>query len=682
MIDAIAGLIREEDVGWASQLMGLGAQGFAPIDGDDSRLKAMLNLDTADFEACPGSGKTTLLVAKLAVLASRWPYRQRGLCVLSHTNAARDEIGAKLCHSPAGLALQRYPHFIGTIHSFVNEYLALPWLRSKGNPIRVIDTQITLRKRMASLDWKWRNAIEKRGLNEYALVYDATDYTGDSTKGGLGRHTDTYKQMVAAARASSEQGYFCFDEMFVWARELLDSRPEVANDLRQRFPMVFIDEAQDNSELQSALLHKLFCEGGSPVRRQRFGDSNQAIYSRHGQQGAATDPFPSAPTYNIPRSYRFSQMLADEVKRLGVRPQELIGAGPTAARIETGAKSPAIFLFDDTTVETVLGHYGDYLIACFDESQLAKGTFFAVAGVHEMNEFDRIPRAMGHYWPRYNPSAARSEAEPASFAQYLAKAKRDLASTWNVHFLVNAVADALFELSERAGRPLRTFGRKSPHQRLLDALAGTPAQAEHQQLLDIVLQNTGTLSVAQWISQALPLVRSVAASLAGAKALPADTDAFLSWPVAQEVEADKPADAMGSENEYCHPHTFQPKVRVQLGSIHSVKGRTHTATLVLDSFFHKHHLSELKPWLLWERSGGSVIKKGKIVEEGARTLGRLKLHYVAMTRPSHLLCLAMRKDAFTESELDTLKGRGWQIIDCCRPNADDAVETTPLDEEI
>lgn len=43
--------------------------------------------------------------------------------------------------------------------------------------------------------------------------------------------------------------------------------------------------------------------------------------------------------------------------------------------------------------------------------------------------------------------------------------------------------------------------------------------------------------------------------------------------------------------------------------------------------------------------------------------GRLKLHYVAMTRPTHL-CLAMRKDAFVDVELDILAGRGWTIIDC------------------
>lgn len=119
-----------------------------------------------------------------------------------------------------------------------------------------------------------------------------------------------------------------------------------------------------------------------------------------------------------------------------------------------------------------------------------------------------------------------------------------------------------------------------------------------------------------------------------------------------------------TDNLFSYPHA-DPKVHVRLGSIHSVKGETHTATLVLDTYFHKHHLSELKPWLLGVRSGGFTTKKKVPVLEGPRLLGRLKLHYVAMTRPSHLLCLAMRKDAFERSELDVLRNRGWHIVDCC-----------------
>jgi DNA helicase-2/ATP-dependent DNA helicase PcrA len=93
--------------------------------------------------------------------------------------------------------------------------------------------------------------------------------------------------------------------------------------------------------------------------------------------------------------------------------------------------------------------------------------------------------------------------------------------------------------------------------------------------------------------------------------------------------------------------------------VHSVKGETHTATLVLDSFFHKHHLDQLRPWLL----GKKPLAGKTTINEKVRLSGRLKLHYVAMTRPSHLLCLAMRKDAFAAGEIDKM-ATSWKIIEC------------------
>src|SRR3569832_1925636 len=77
-----------------------------------------------------------------------------------------------------------------------------------------------------------------------------------------------------------------------------------------------------------------------------------------------------------------------------------------------------------------------------------------------------------------------------------------------------------------------------------------------------------------------------------------------------------------------------PAVDIRVGSIHSAKGETHTATLVLDTFFYDHHLRALRPWLLGQRLGQGT--------EGPRMCSRLKQHYVAFTRPTHLLAIAMR----------------------------------------
>lgn len=662
--------IHEAEVQWASELMGLGPNGFAPTDGDASRLQAMLNLETCDYEACPGSGKTTLLVAKLAILAMRWPHRQQGICVLSHTNAARNEIGDRIsASSAAGAALMRYPHFIGTIHAFVNEYLAIPWLRSMGYPIRAIDTSIALARRRRILAWKWRNAMEMRGLTDYALMYDASDFSGGS-KGALAPHTDLYQAMVAASRQGSEEGYFCFDEMFVWANELLDRRPEVAAALRRRFPLVFIDEAQDNSEEQAAILHRIFVAGGSPSVRQRFGDSNQAIYAHNGQPGARTDPFPSGPVRNIPRSYRFPQAIADFVKGLGVVPQALVGAGPASGRVRSKPKQSVIFLFDDHSVQEVLPLYGAHLIASFDENELAVGRFTAVAGVHELDAQTQIPRAMGHYAPHYDPACARRESTPSFFGQYLSKARFEMGGAPNTHFLVNALASALLRLSELAGTPHAARSRKSPHRCLLEAVEGSAAHASYLDLVDKTLAVKGDFSNAAWTGQALPLVAAIASHLSGMAQLNEDARAFLDWRDSLPQQDEASDRAHRADNLFSFP-ADEPKVHVRLSSIHSVKGETHTATLVLDTYFHKHHLSELKPWLLGIRSGGlKQKKKGNPELEGVRLLGRLKLHYVAMTRPSHLLCVAMRRDAFDGNEIEVLERRGWQLVDCGgRPSA-------------
>lgn len=659
--------ITDHEIAWASELMGLGSNGFAVIDGDDSRIKAMRNLETCDFEACPGSGKTTLLVAKLAILASRWPYRQRGMCVLSHTNAARDEIIQRLSATGPVAAVVRYPHFIGTIHGFVNEHMALPWLRSKGNPIRLIDTSTALTRRYQKLQWKWRIAMEKRGLDVYALQYDKPDYSG-ANKGALSRDTDLCRAMEAAARAVSEEGYFCFDEMFVWANELLDQHSEVGADLCMRFPLVFIDEAQDNSELQSAILHRIFCQGSELSIRQRFGDSNQAIYAHPGADGAQTDRFPSVELYNLPRSYRFSQMIADAAKGLGIVPQALNGSGPTRVRVKREALPPVLFLFDDTSVRNVLPKYSEHLLTAFSTEELAAGVFTAVAGVHQIDEGKTtpIPRAMGHYAPHYDPVIVQKEVAPATFDQYLSKAARELNERGNTQVLVNALASALTRLGELAGAvELTTQARKSAHRRLLEILAGGAGKEAYQDLLDKTLSVEGNFSADEWI-QAQPLILKILSQMTGARALNREAIEFLTRSdYLSNVGAHKVGTTAAVGNVYSYP-LHDPKVHIRLGSIHSVKGETHTATLVLDSFFHKHHLSELKPWILTERAGGMKKKlRGKPELEGSRMLGRLKLHYVAMTRPSHQLCLAMRRDAFIGGDLEFLKKQGWLTVDCC-----------------
>lgn len=138
----------------------------------------------------------------------------------------------------------------------------------------------------------------------------------------------------------------------------------------------------------------------------------------------------------------------------------------------------------------------------------------------------------------------------------------------------------------------------------------------------------------------------IATEIAGVAIAAGHATEFLEWEQATATTL------MQRDNRFKYPE-IAPAVEVRLGSIHSIKGETHTATLVCDTFFRAHHLKTLKPWLLGKKSGGG--------QESGLGHSRLKLHYVAMTRPTHLLCLAMREDALAEDEIAILKAKNWRV---------------------
>lgn len=370
--------IDDSDISWVCNAMQLPPTAFFGETGGDPRATVLKCRSSLDIEACPGSGKTTLLVAKLAILFKKWTDKQRGICVLSHTNAARVEIETRIGSSTDSGGLLRYPHFIGTIHSLVNEFLALPWLKSNGIPIKAVDTEITRTLRWQRIPYKTRMYLERNHLSKSCMSYDAADFGGGGRENLRSKSAATAATLVEICKETTKEGFFCYDEMFVWANQLLDSFPEIIPAMRKRFPLVFVDEVQDNSELQSTLLHRLFIKGDDPVIRQRFGDSNQAIYRQEEQATVSTDAFPSGVKADLPTSFRFGQAIADLANPLAPVPQGLVGKGPPQEY-----RRNTIFLFDDHTVQAVLPAYADLLTSSFTRQQLQKGTFTAIAGVHD-----------------------------------------------------------------------------------------------------------------------------------------------------------------------------------------------------------------------------------------------------------------------------------------------------------
>ena len=648
---------EESAIPWVCEVLALPAIAFSGADGQDPRLTVLKSLNTLDVEACPGSGKTTLLVAKLAILARKWAEPRRGLCVLSHTNVARREIERHLGSTAEGHRLLSYPHFIGTIHGFVNEFLAIPWLRSKRLPIEMIDDEIALGRRWRKLPLTTRAGLETNHYGQGLLKFrDVAFGLGEIRwgRGMLGEDTSTYMSLRNACRESAREGYFCHDEMFIYAHELMDKVPEITTVLRKRFPLLFIDEAQDNSELQSKLLHRVFIEGTDAVFRQRFGDANQAIYQHAGQEeGAATDPFPMpAACTDIPNSFRFGQSIADLADPLALEPQGLQGKRPAVAgfKSDTSGKH-AIFLFDNKNIGRILETYAAYLVEVFSGDELRKGMFTAVGAVHRPGVDDNVPRSVGHYWPDYDHEIGLADPQPKTFVQYVMAGYRLSKTSGEAHALVEKIAEAVIRLA-RIASDFKPTSRTRKHRYVLNLLDQVgEVKSIYIDLVRNLAVERAALTERDWDDKWKPVIKRIVEGVAGAQFTGNGVDEFLDWGKYEDDQGAS-ADRKHSDNIFRYPQE-NPLVAIRVGSIHSVKGETHTATLVFETFYRAHHLKTLKPWLLGKKAGGGG--------ENTALQSRLKLHYVAMTRPTHLLCLAMREDAFLEKEIACLKARCWRV---------------------
>jgi superfamily I DNA/RNA helicase len=651
--------IDDSDIPWVCGLLGLPATAFSGADGTDPRLPILRAMETLDIEACPGSGKTTLLVAKLAILARNWAENRRGLCVLSHTNVARREIETRLGNTAAGQRLLGYPHFIGTIHGFVNEFMALPWLRSLGYPIEMIDDEVCLRRRWRKLGGATRLALEGNHHTEQLLRFKDTEFGLGEVRWGqgrLGQDTPTYRAMRGACETSAREGYFCHDEMFVWAHDMIDMMPGITECLRARFPFMFIDEVQDNSELQSKLLHRVFMDGDSPATRQRLGDANQAIYQPAGQsEGAATDPFPVAEIRtDVPNSFRFDQSIADLADPLGVEPQGLQGLRQQGADgTSRTAGKHAVFLFDDARAGFVLESYATYLTDVFSDDELREGSFTAIGAVHRPKGDDNVPRSVEHYWTAYDHEISLAEPQPGRFVQYVMAGHRFAQRSGESHAFVEKVADGMLRLVRLASPERKLSRRKRRHRYVLELLEEQDeARYVYLDLVRTLCVDRVPLTKDGWENEWRAKVAGTAMAIASADFDMESAGDFLAWDKADDQAKEDDAGQNCSDNIFRYP-AASPSVAIRVCSIHAVKGETHTATLVLDTFFKSHHLRMLKRWLTGAKAGGA--------SENATMQSRLRLHYVAMSRPSHLLCLAMREDALTGADITRIIERGWRV---------------------
>lgn len=612
---------------------------------DPERHAVLLEAGSKDVQAAPGSGKTTLLAAKLLLMSGKWPHADRGICVLSHTNVARDEISKRVGATSIGARLLGYPHFVGTIHAFVNQFLALPLLRSDDETVDVIDDDVFAARACSLLNTKWklRAWVTKNQFQGppaiASLRYEGANLDLGWEDGKLpGPGTASRAEAQALKDELRAAGVFRHDDMFAFAKRLLARAPELPARISHRFPLVLIDEMQDTSWEQEDLLSKVF-DGKAVV--QRFGDRNQRILRSRANTTKLT--FPRVGHLSVTTTKRFPESIASVVRSVQEHGEAV------AAVVRKDALQPVLFLYETKVVTSVIDTFGRLVLETFSDEALKTGLVKAICARKQGAAKVDPGRHVGDYWPAYVTGSTTQKGEESTF-RLLADPPAMGAMAINLDKRVRDVKRALLLALRGAGSAVAADVRDASFlMRKLES-AGIDGRPLRELCWTLATKRGHTANPASW-SIAIDAMFAGLSSM-----LPTGMDRSTFGAInALEIPGTQ-ACTGAAHNEQLVQNGGRAVV-VQVGTIASVKGETHLATLVLEAHGGQARRCDLEV-ALESISGGPVL--GKTAKETTRIMYRNL--YVATSRPTQLLCLAMNRERASDEHVLAMKSGGWKVI--------------------
>lgn len=590
--------------------------------------------ESKDVAACPGSGKTTILLAKLKILYDRMPLENNaGVCVLSHTNVAVDEIKTRL--SDCADKLMGYPNYVGTIQSFIDRFVVTPYLKKLTNTaIQVVDNEIytqhllsiiAKQRKYNKLLFFFRKQYEN---SHYDNLFDFCKdvqlksgalYVGKQRRAMAGKASDSAKLYTQAIdELLQTEGMIRYKDAYTYTHEAIEALTTEYTDLFcKRFSYVFIDEYQDCNKNQRDALDKIFNPSKCCV--MHIGDPDQTIYNS--EIDGLEDWVPADDHLSIAFSCRYGQEIADVLKALRSGQKSIY-----AAAGNTGFQ-PTLIVYDDESRGQVVGKF----IAALDNNQLDNPAgIYKVIGAVKNKELKGLK--ISDYWAEFDDRGSN---------------KKDYRYWSYIDAVAQACCEGRLFIAEQNIRKLlckifHYIGAKNKDT-CKEFTVSSIKQTLDKEYFDVYRDALITLSTLEDFSRGSidSLIQDLLQNLCEKKieeilvALPAY---FLEDKDAPIIDKDS--------NSFIEPLCGR---RIQFDTIHGVKGETHDATLILET----------------ERSRSSDVKSiftyfgvGNI--QSSSNYNR-KCLYVAMSRPRKLLCLAIQDKSY-EASKDIFSN--WKLIDC------------------
>lgn len=230
--------------------------------------------------AVPGSGKTTVLVTRLGYMALCCGIKPEEILTVTYTVAATGDMRARCAeHFGEDLAKQFEFRTINGICAKIIQYYGRQYDRS---PFALVsdDKQTTALLSAVYQEVQREYPTESdlksvRTLITYIKNMMMTDEEVRQLAAKLEEPINIAEIYQKYCRAMRENQWMDYDDQMIYAYRMLCKHPQILRHFQQRYRYFCVDEAQDTSKIQHAILALLASASGNLFM---VGDEDQSIY--------------------------------------------------------------------------------------------------------------------------------------------------------------------------------------------------------------------------------------------------------------------------------------------------------------------------------------------------------------------------------------------------------------------
>ncbi|NUU61259.1 ATP-dependent helicase [Paenibacillus agri] len=536
--------------------------------------------------ACPGSGKTYTVAARLAHRMSNWNSPNMGIAVLSFTNVAWKEVGRKLNDNSGSVV--SYPHYLGTIDSFINKYIFLPFghliMECNKRPILVGEPHGT-----------WSGGNYGRDYDQYFdctslnINADIISTTTDMTKFHFGWKNNidgSGNKHVKNIRNVKEKfwklGYATQADANYFSLKILEQYPNISRSIAIRFPEMIIDEAQDTSEIQMSIIDQLIENGLENITL--VGDPDQAIFEwNNARPNLFTDKFNEWIENSIilNENRRSSQKICNATAQLAYFDNPSTSITETVKDFE---HIPEIIVYDPANIQATLDYFlelcGKHEVEVNHDNVAVIFRSKSIQNlIYKQPDFIKEPWLVGK-----------------KFVKDLAKGK---------YMAVNGDSREAFRLIERAvykGQNYRNYCSQYELEQWISKKGLINHRKEIHRIIEMLPEPTG--SIKSWV-------------------LRANTELIANG-VTLQLRIDE--DSSECTFDQIFKAVTDKDAIFRLGTVHTVKGETFESVL-----------------LILKEKGAKGRLYRTMLTQNYKTIDdeELRIAYVGMTRPRKLLVIAV-----------------------------------------